>query len=73
MFARPQFSNSLPPAGGRAVIETFKMLAAESNETMTASANVSSIRAGMMAAGFDIKTYVASAIYAVMLYAKRKS
>ena len=61
------FSNSLPPAVVGAGIEMFRMLA-ESNELHDRLvANVEHFRAGMMAAGFDIKP-TQSAICAVMLY-----
>ena len=61
------FSNSLPPAVVGAGIELFRMLA-ESNELHDRLvANVEHFRAGMMAAGFDIKP-TQSAICAVMLY-----
>ena len=61
------FSNSLPPAVVGAGIEMFKMLK-ESNELHDRLvANVEHFRAGMMAAGFDIKP-TQSAICAVMLY-----
>jgi len=61
------FSNSLPPAVVGAGIELFKMLG-ESNELHDRlTANVEHFRAGMMAAGFDIKP-TQSAICAVMLY-----
>ena len=61
------FSNSLPPAVVGAGIEMFRMLG-ESNELHDRLvANVEHFRAGMMAAGFDIKP-TQSAICAVMLY-----
>ena len=61
------FSNSLPPAVVGAGIEMFRMLK-ESNELHDRLvANVEHFRAGMMAAGFDIKP-TQSAICAVMLY-----
>ena len=61
------FSNSLPPAVVGAGIELFKILG-QSNELHDRQvANVEHFRAGMMAAGFDIKP-TQSAICAVMLY-----
>ena len=61
------FSNSLPPAVVGAGIETFKMLAESHELHDLLAANVEHFRAGMMAAGFDIKP-TQSAICAVMLY-----
>ena len=61
------FSNSLPPAVVGAGIETFKMLTESSELHDRLVANVEHFRAGMMAAGFDIKP-TQSAICAVMLY-----
>ena len=61
------FSNSLPPAVVGAGIETFKMLAESHELHDRLVANVEHFRAGMMAAGFDIKP-TQSAICAVMLY-----
>ena len=49
------FSNSLPPAVVGAGIETFKMLAESHELHDRLVANVEHFRAGMMAAGFDIK------------------
>ena len=61
------FSNSLPPAVVGAGIELFKILG-QSNELHDRLVdNVEHFRAGMMAAGFDIKP-TQSAICAVMLY-----
>ena len=61
------FSNSLPPAVVGAGIETFKMLTESHELHDRLVANVEHFRAGMMAAGFDIKP-TQSAICAVMLY-----
>ena len=61
------FSNSLPPAVVGAGIESFKMLTESHELHDRLVANVEHFRAGMMAAGFDIKP-TQSAICAVMLY-----
>ena len=61
------FSNSLPPAVVGAGIEMFRMLAESDELHDRLVANVEHFRAGMMAAGFDIKP-TQSAICAVMLY-----
>ncbi len=61
------FSNSLPPAVGGAGIELFKILGQSNELHDRLVANVEHFRAGMMAAGFDIKP-TQSAICAVMLY-----
>ena len=61
------FSNSLPPAVVGASIEMFRMLAESDELHDRLVANVEHFRAGMMAAGFDIKP-TQSAICAVMLY-----
>ena len=61
------FSNSLPPAVVGAGIEMFKMLKESDELHDRLVANVGHFRAGMMAAGFDIKP-TQSAICAVMLY-----
>ena len=61
------FSNSLPPAVVGAGIEMFKMLKESDELHDRLVANVEHFRAGMMAAGFDIKP-TQSAICAVMLY-----
>ena len=66
--ARPYlFSNSLPPAVVGAGIELFKILGQSNELHDRLVANVEHFRAGMMAAGFDIKP-TQSAICAVMLY-----
>ena len=61
------FSNSLPPAVVGAGIELFKILGQSNELHDRLVANVVHFRAGMMAAGFDIKP-TQSAICAVMLY-----
>ena len=61
------FSNSLPPAVVGAGIELFKILGQSNELHARLVANVEHFRAGMMAAGFDIKP-TQSAICAVMLY-----
>ena len=61
------FSNSLPPAVVGAGIELFKILGQSNALHDRLVANVEHFRAGMMAAGFDIKP-TQSAICAVMLY-----
>ncbi len=61
------FSNSLPPAVVGAGIELFKILGQSNELHDRLMANVEHFRAGMMAAGFDIKP-TQSAICAVMLY-----
>ena len=61
------FSNSLPPAVVGAGIELFKILGQSHELHDRLVANVEHFRAGMMAAGFDIKP-TQSAICAVMLY-----
>ena len=61
------FSNSLPPAVVGAGIELFKILGQSNELHDRLVTNVEHFRAGMMAAGFDIKP-TQSAIYAVMLY-----
>ena len=61
------FSNSLPPAVVGAGIELFKILGQSDELHDRLVANVEHFRAGMMAAGFDIKP-TQSAICAVMLY-----
>ncbi len=61
------FSNSLPPAVVGAGIEMFKMLEESDELHDRLVKNVEHFRAGMMAAGFDIKP-TQSAICAVMLY-----
>ena len=61
------FSNSLPPAVVGAGIELFKILVQSNELHDRLVANVEHFRAGMMAAGFDIKP-TQSAICAVMLY-----
>lgn len=61
------FSNSLPPAVVGAGIELFKMLGQSNELHDRLVANVEHFRAGMIAAGFDIKP-TQSAICAVMLY-----
>ena len=61
------FSNSLPPAEVGAGIELFKILGQSNELHDRLVANVEHFRAGMMAAGFDIKP-TQSAICAVMLY-----
>ncbi len=61
------FSNSLPPAVVGASIEMFRMLGESDAIHDRLVANVEHFRAGMMAAGFDIKP-TQSAICAVMLY-----
>ena len=61
------FSNSLPPAVVGAGIELFKILGQSNELHDRLVANVEHFRAGMMAAGFDIKP-TQSAIRAVMLY-----
>ena len=61
------FSNSLPPAVVGAGIEMFKMLEESDELHDRLVTNVEHFRAGMMAAGFDIKP-TQSAICAVMLY-----
>ena len=61
------FSNSLPPAVVGAGIELFKILGQSNELHDRLVANVENFRAGMMAAGFDIKP-TQSAICAVMLY-----
>ena len=61
------FSNSLPPAVVGAGIELFKMLGESDELHDRLVTNVEHFRAGMMAAGFDIKP-TQSAICAVMLY-----
>ncbi len=61
------FSNSLPPAVVGAGIELFKILGQSNELPDRLVANVEHFRAGMMAAGFDIKP-TQSAICAVMLY-----
>ena len=60
-------SNSLPPAVVGAGIELFKILGQSNELHDRLVANVEHFRAGMMAAGFDIKP-TQSAICAVMLY-----
>ena len=67
-MSRPYlFSNSLPPAVVGAGIELFKILGQSNELHDRLVANVEHFRAGMMAAGFDIKP-TQSAICAVMLY-----
>ena len=61
------FSNSLPPAVVGAGIELFKILGQSNELHDRLVANVEHFRAGMRAAGFDIKP-TQSAICAVMLY-----
>ena len=61
------FSNSLPPTVVGAGIELFKILGQSNELHDRLVANVEHFRAGMMAAGFDIKP-TQSAICAVMLY-----
>ncbi len=61
------FSNSLPPAVVGAGLELFRMLGESDELHDRLVANVEHFRAGMMAAGFDIKP-TQSAICAVMLY-----
>ena len=61
------FANSLPPAVVGAGIELFKILGQSNELHDRLVANVEHFRAGMMAAGFDIKP-TQSAICAVMLY-----
>ena len=61
------FSNSLPPAVVGAGIELFNILGQSTELHDRLVANVEHFRAGMMAAGFDIKP-TQSAICAVMLY-----
>ena len=61
------FSNSLLPAVVGAGIELFKILGQSNELHDRLVANVEHFRAGMMAAGFDIKP-TQSAICAVMLY-----
>ena len=61
------FTNSLPPAVVGAGIELFKILGQSNELHDRLVANVEHFRAGMMAAGFDIKP-TQSAICAVMLY-----
>ena len=61
------FSNSLPPAVVGAGIELFKILGQSNELHDRLVAKVEHFRAGMMAAGFDIKP-TQSAICAVMLY-----
>lgn len=61
------FSNSLPPAVVGAGLELFRMLKESDELHDRLTANVEHFRAGMMAAGFDIKP-TQSAICAVMLY-----
>ena len=61
------FSNSLPPAVVGAGIELFKILGQSNELHDRLVANGEHFRAGMMAAGFDIKP-TQSAICAVMLY-----
>ena len=61
------FSNSLPPAVVGTGIELFKILGQSNELHDRLVANVEHFRAGMMAAGFDIKP-TQSAICAVMLY-----
>ena len=61
------FSNSLPPAVVGACIALFKNLGQSNELHDRLVANVEHFRAGMMAAGFDIKP-TQSAICAVMLY-----
>jgi len=61
------FSNSLPPAVVGAGIELFKILGQSNELHDRLVANVEHFRAGVMAAGFDIKP-TQSAICAVMLY-----
>ena len=61
------FSNSLPPAVVVAGIELFKILGQSNELHDRLVTNVEHFRAGMMAAGFDIKP-TQSAICAVMLY-----
>ena len=61
------FSNSLPPAVVGARLELFRMLKESDELHDRLTANVEHFRAGMMAAGFDIKP-TQSAICAVMLY-----
>ena len=66
--SRPSlFSNSLPPAVVGAGIELFKILGQSNELHDRLVTNVEHFRAGMMAAGFDIKP-TQSAICAVMLY-----
>ena len=66
------FSNSLPPAVVGAGIELFKILGQSNELHDRLVANVEHFRAGMMAAGFDIKP-TQSAICAVMLYDAKPS
>ena len=61
------FSNSLPPAVVGAGIAMFKILGQSNELHDRLVTNVEHFRAGMMAAGFDIKP-TQSAICAVMLY-----
>jgi glycine C-acetyltransferase len=61
------FSNSIPPAVVGASIEMLKMLKESDEIHDRLAANVEHFRAGMLAAGFDIKP-TQSAICAVMLY-----
>ena len=61
------FSNTLPPAVVGAGIELFKILGQSNELHDRLVTNVEHFRAGMMAAGFDIKP-TQSAICAVMLY-----
>ena len=61
------FSNSLPPAVVGAGIELFKILGQSNELHDRLVTNVEHFRAGMMAAGFDIKP-TQSALCAVMLY-----
>ena len=61
------FSNSVPPAVVGASLEVFRMLKESDELHDRLVANVEHFRAGMMAAGFDIKP-TQSAICAVMLY-----
>ncbi len=61
------FSNSVPPAVVGASLEVFKMLAESDALHDKLVSNVEHFRAGMEAAGFDIKP-TQSAICAVMLY-----
>ena len=61
------FSNSLPPAVVGSGIELFKILGQSNELHDRLVTNVEHFRAGMMAAGFDIKP-TQSAICAVMLY-----
>ncbi len=61
------FSNSIPPAVVGASLEMLRMLAESDELHDRLAANVEHFRAGMLAAGFDIKP-TQSAICAVMLY-----